>query len=364
MAHELAIIGPLPPPVAGVSLRLKNLLPFLDEEGIDYHVYNIASAASLPNRSSSVAEHRMRWFARYMLAAREPVVLLLTNRRSVWAGAWILAKLRRKRVIISVLGGRFPEQWRTSGRLKRWAYRRVFNAVDRIICAAKHSKEFIDGLGDFSHKTLWVPAYVPPVLRDGDEANLPEPIRQFAANHDPVLLATGGAVVTTGGVDMYGIDMSIELIDHLRHTYSKIGLLWFLLDVSNSAPGYADALRRDVEERGLQDHWLFCSPLDQFCPMYRLCDLLVRPTSFDGDASSIRESLHLQTPVVTSDAAPRPEHARVFVRRDQADYERAVRSVLSDLPAERDRLQNVENDCAVERLAKALKDAVDEALLQ
>jgi glycosyltransferase involved in cell wall biosynthesis len=69
-------------------------------------------------------------------------------------------------------------------------------------------------------------------------------------------------------------------------------------------------------------------------------DVFLRPTNTDGDAVSIREALYLGTPVVTSDAVPRPEPCVLFANRDMKDFEKKVRQTLSALPELRARVRD------------------------
>ena len=64
----------------------------------------------------------------------------------------------------------------------------------------------------------------------------------------------------------------------------------------------------------------------------RRLDVFVRPTYFDGDASSVREALALGVPVVASDTDFRPEGVLVFRRGDVDALSEALRLALADAP--------------------------------
>jgi glycosyltransferase involved in cell wall biosynthesis len=215
--------------------------------------------------------------------------------------------------------------------------------------------------GDFRDKTTIIPAFIPPTWRSEDEANVSEEIRHFCAEHSPVILAMGGPVLRGDGTDLYGIDMTIDLVDRLRSSLPKVGVLWSLIDVLGSDPIYADRMRARLMQRSLEGHWLFSGPQETFHPIYRLADILVRPTVTDGDALSVREALESGVPTVASDAAPRPEGTTIFPSRNQAAFERAVRKTLENLDTERQRIQNLPSDTAVDVEIALLKEVIAEA---
>ncbi|MEN8182354.1 MAG: glycosyltransferase, partial [Myxococcota bacterium] len=183
-------------------------------------------------------------------------------------------------------------------------------------------------------------------------------IRAFCAEHDPVLLGTGAAVLR-GGVDLYGIDMTLDLVERLRDRHPRLGCLWSLIEIVGSSPEYADQLRAEVARRGLGASWLFTPPQKIFYPVYELVDLLVRPTLSDGDALSIREALSLGLPVLASDSAPRPEETIVFRSRDQENYEQRARQTLQQLESVRQRLAHRPADSAVQAEVDLLRVALE-----
>jgi len=232
--------------------------------------------------------------------------------------------------------------------------------MSRVIAANTHVRDMVERVADCGDRISVIPAFIPPVQRPEDEATISEDIIRFCAEHDPVILAIGAATFAGGNVDLYGIDMTVELVDRLRKSYPRIGVLWSLLTIIGDSPEYAEETREQVERHGLEDHWLFSPPQDVFYPVYGLVDLLVRPTATDGDAISVREALHYGVPVVASDAAPRPSSTIEFRSRDQEDFERVVRRTLENLDAERDRLKHRPSDTAVDEEVALLQEVIAE----
>ena len=358
MPHALAILGPIPPPHGGIAVHLERLLPHLDEAGVDFRVYNTAGETAVPDRIVSVASGKRSWFVRYLLTSREPVVYILNVKWQAALGTWVLSRLRGVKVVLSLQGvNPWFELSQSRPRLHRWIAA-AFESAERVVVASDPLCEYLSGLGDFAGKIEVIPAFIPPLSRSGDEDRVSEEIREFCADHDPVLLATGGAVLRDGTTDLYGIDMTLELVDRLRADHPRIGVLWSFIELIGTRWDYYEKMKAEVERRGLGDHWLFSPPQEVFHPVYEMADLLVRPTCTDGDSVSIREALHFRLPTVTSDAAPRPEGAVVFPNRDFEAYESVVRDTLQRLPELRGELGRIRSSCAVEREVALLKEVI------
>ncbi len=355
MTHDIAIVGPLPPPIGGVSVHLQRLLPYLDEAGLDYFIYNTAGPTEIPGRAMSVADGKRTWFLRHLLRAREPIVLTMNNQWQIWAGSYYWSSWKGKKVVLTFHGEALRWSWQDHSRIVRGAIRRGLESASALVAVNNHIRDFICTIGPFAQKTITVPAFIPPIWRDEDDQAVPEAVTIFCESHHPLLLAIGAPILREGDTDLYGIDMTIELLARLRRTYPGIGVCWFLLDFIGSIPAYAEKMRQEVKRRGLEDQWLFHPPLKAFYPMYKRADLFVRPTVSDGDAVSVREALHFGLPVVASDCAPRLESVALFRTRDMDDYERAVRAALEDLGSRREALEKRPVEHAEDQLVVLLQ---------
>jgi glycosyltransferase involved in cell wall biosynthesis len=360
VTHQLAIIGPLSPPFGGVSAHLDRFLPYLDRAGIDYIVYNTAGATEIPGRAVSVASKKKAWFLRYLVCGREPVIYLHNDQWPAWALTWFLRRIRRKRVVICFHSETVRTVSESRGRIIRWLMRRGIRSADQLVAVSQRIRDFLLGMGGLASRTIVAPAFIPPtaVSPAEEQAAIHPSVKVFCEQHSPVILATGAGVMYKQTTDLYGIDMTIELVDHLRGRYPRIGVLWFLLDFIGSSPEYAEKMRQEVTRRKLDNHWLFASPQKLFYPFYGLADLLVRPTCTDGDAVTIRESLHYGVPAVASDATTRPDGTILFRTRDQADYEQAVRRTVENLPAERERLRQRPTESSADQVVEVLREVV------
>lgn len=360
--HDLAIIGQLPPPYGGVSVHIKRLLAHLDRAGVDYVVYDTSPEADTQTeRVVPVGRLGRRWFLRYLLRGREPVVYVHTSRWDVWRATWWLSRIRGKSVVIAVHTDSLRRLWPMRGWWSRRAVTAAFRAAEKLVAVNTHIRDFLDELAGLGAKTVVIPAFVEPIPQPEDEAAVDPAVRAFCESHDPVILANGAPIVYDDGRDLYGIDMTVELVDRLRADFPKIGVIWYLLKFAGWSPSYAEQTARDVERRGLGAHWLFVEPTGEMYPVFNDVDLLVRPTCSDGDAVSVREALYFGVPVVASDAAPRPAGAVVFRTRDQDDFVAKVQAALGSRDVQRTTPADVPTGSAVADEIDLLEKAIERA---
>jgi len=356
------MIGGLPPPYGGVSVHIQRLLPHLDRAGIDYHLYDTGERGVATARVTPVGDRGWKWFFRYLLFGREPVVFVHTSRWEMWAATWWLSRVRGKSVVIALHTDSLRRLWSVRSRIARRAVVAAFRSARALMAVNSHIRDFLEEVAGLGAKTVVIPAFIEPV-DDGSEPVAVDPaVLSFCRTHDPVILANGAPIVYDDGRDLYGIDMGIELIDRLRGTWPRIGLVWYVLKFSGWSPSYLQRMTADIRRRGLESHWLFAESGGEMYPVFREVDLFVRPTCSDGDAVSVREALYFQVPTVVSDAAPRPPGVILFRSRDQEDFISKVRTALNTLSAQRDALSRLPTGSAVSEEIDWLRRIIHETL--
>jgi len=171
-----------------------------------------------------------------------------------------------------------------------------------------------------------IPAFIPPI--PPKFPNVPAEIKTFVESTRPLMLAATWLGREYRGVDLYGTDMLVELIERLQRDYPEVGLV---ITVLGGDPKEVEQVRRDAVRRtGNRIFWV-TEPLEDITWLLKSSDLFLRPSNTDGDAVSVREALHLGTPTVASDVVPRPKHCVLFKTRDMDEFEKMVRKSLTDV---------------------------------
>src|SRR5439155_21144651 len=154
-----------------------------------------------------------------------------------------------------------------------------------------------------------IPAFIPasPAM---PVPPLPAGLAAFLEERRPRLLWVGWLEEWKGG-DLYGFEETLDLVQGLRGGFPGLGCV-FVFSRLGSETDRA-RVREGVRARGIEDAaHVLPDGLAGLHALFARVELYVRPTRSDGDSVAMRESLAAGTPVVASDAAPRPEGCRLF----------------------------------------------------
>ena len=310
---RVLLAGPMSGPVGGVSVHLRRLHSWLRRQGI---------AVELVDEGHDIGE-----FACNLRTL--PVVAYLTRvkrcniahiQSSQHLFRWlhlVTCRLFGLYVVVTI------HSWRASA---------VVTMLNRLLLRLAHriivvNEEIATQLKLASYDVI--PAFLPPLRCTHD---LPADVRQFidsARDRGCALLCANASRLTKyHGEDLYGLDLCLELVADLAgRSDVNPALVYAVSYPAAGNPLYLNA-RKLIVERGLEDRvCLYNKPLD-FVALMTYCDVVLRPTTTDGDALTVREALYLGVPVIASDVAKRPEGTILFSNRDEADFADHILAVL------------------------------------
>ena len=324
---SVGIIGGYPPPYGGISVHVERLVGRLEKQGVSFVLYNNLSDVDRPPHVVRVSARKWvcaLWFAWFCVRHRCRVVHLLIPNwiQRVLFGA--LARLRGGRYVVSIHGRSLSLSLagsRFRSGLTKWALRQM-DAV--VACNPDIERECLEMVGLPREKVHMVPAFIPP---DADAAAaLPADVQAFIDGHEPLLTAVGWVGQVYEGADLYGIDMMVELVERLASDYPGLGLV---LSVNGGDADDVEACVAECRRRVGNRMRLVTESLSDITRLMAGGDVFVRPSNTDGDSVAVREALFLGTPVVASDAVPRPAPSVLFRTRDMDDFEAKVRESLA-----------------------------------
>ena len=144
-------------------------------------------------------------------------------------------------------------------------------------------------------------------------------LMDFINEKKPLIVANGSSINFFNNVDLYGLDMCIELTAKLKKDYPNLGFLFALANKNRNA-FYLKKMMLLIKKLKIEENFYFLTGLNELWPIFKKADLLVRPTNTDGDSISIREALYFKTSVVASDVTSRPKECYIFKNRDLRDF--------------------------------------------
>ena len=329
---QLAIVGPYPPPYGGIAVGIERLSRYLEANKVDFLVYNEARRTSPAERLQGVGGPRRTLLRMFAVGPRR----ILHYQSHDWRMRCLVAlwgMLPGRKSVISI-HAQNPELSMDTPPLKRALIRFFLKRTSAVIACNSDIVEQVVAITGNRSRVHHVPAFMLPPPSAVDAA-LPADLEVFLAAHSPRLLWVGAPQLLDGR-GLYGLDQTLNLLERLRDRFPDLGCVLWLSDIRSKA--YWQALWQKCVKRGL-DRMLFVQTegLPEIFPLYRRCDVYLRPTITDGDSVSVREALSLGTPVVASDVAPRPAGCVTFRDSDADDFLAKVEAVLGDLEGARAR---------------------------
>lgn len=316
---RIVTVGVLPPPVGGVSSFVKRFHEYLVNEGIDSTVFDISRVDKRQKkgehiictnfmyaffkltlmRPSLIIFHSVNPLAiigAFFLTFRHKVVIFIHNERQIFQTArcwWLRKCLSRMNFLVP------------TSDIQQQIYARIPEMRSRVnvqkFVLFSHTK---DELSDYNCKKL-------------------------RERCDLIFGVYAFKLVDFKEVDLYGLDMAIEMIRYLRNQGYNPGLIMLLPDVTNKVK-YNNIVAR-IQSYNLENSVAIINrKLEDASVLYKFIDVYLRPTNTDGDAFSIWEALYVHTPVLASDATPRPDGCLLFKTRDQDALNTHAREMMEN----------------------------------
>jgi len=324
----IELIGPYPPPYGGISTHIQRMKAHLEAFGYRCVVYQLSRSRYSPKNGNVVhIYHPRKWFLKKLFFGRHEILHCHESGWKLRVAMGILGFFRRK-TIITIHGSSLEDSLRNMNRIKRWVLRMALRHITLIITVNPRIRDVVLSLGVKPDRVAVIPAFVLPEERRSDIEAIPQQVWEFINSHYPIIAANAYRITFFEGVDLYGIDMCIELCANLKQSYPNIGFIFCLPDIGDYE--YFEKMKQRIVKKGIEDNFLFQTKPCQFYPILMKSHVFVRSTNTDGDAVSLREALCFKIPSIASDAAPRPEGVILFRNRDIHDFTAKVKSVLDN----------------------------------
>jgi len=295
-------LGPYPPPHGGVQSNLVAIRSFLRSQGVACPVINITrhrkpESDEVYYPSSAAGLLRLLWQLKYDVIHLHVGGTL--NRRVLALGL-VCTLQSGSRSVLTFHSGGYPSspEGRATKRTSLAGF--VLRRFDGLIGVNREIMDFFERLGVPSRKSrLILPHSFLP--EGGNENTLPPPVESFFDTHHPVLISVGLLEPE------YDLPLQIEALGSIRQKFGSAGLVLI------GSGSLEHEIRDRIQARDYVEHILLCGDVPHSSTLQAIsrADLMLRTTLYDGDAVSVREALHLGTPVIATDNGMRP--ARVHL---------------------------------------------------
>ena len=270
---------------------------------------------------------RAAYYARLLLVPFGRYDLVADHVQSIYVMLTLFVTGMAGRTEVVDWNWRQLESW---GGWKARLYSAFLRRCKGLILSGEHLASYYQGHGVKlpQGRVRGLDPFIPPPLEDEEAilATYPSEVLDFAASRRPLVAANAFQIGFYRGVDLYGLDMCVELAAALKESHPNVGLVFALAEVGD--PAYFEKMKRRIDELGIEDNFLFLTGQRELWPLFRRADLMVRPTCSDGYGISVAEALHLGCPAVASDVCRRAPGTLTFANRDAEDFLRKCRLAL------------------------------------
>jgi len=314
----ICIAGEVPPPIGGISIHVQRLIHSLKREDVDVEF------ARLRYREAG-----LKGILLYIKSIKKILSRSTGNLIHYQMNNWIegtliymLLCIVRKSMIYTVHSFRYEE----FSLAKRICMQLCTRTKIRFIAPGPEVKNDMCNKG-FIERNIYIhDTYLDPTS-DERNSSIPSVIDRFVKSNKEQKVVLGNAyklVLTKDGIDLYGLDMCIELIERNE----DLCLLFYLGQIGDI--DYYNQCLRHINEAGLSHRILIYTGGTSLIPAFRIADVFVRPTLTDSFGISVAEAISCKIPAVASNVCNRAEGAILFESRDSESFSSAVRMAMNN----------------------------------
>ena len=346
MKNKIIIYGILPPPFGGVSIHLKRFKKYLEDSKKNFvflQSNNLHKKYMFRNLFFSQINFQKNIINLHGFQTGKKLPFLL-----------FLILFFNKKVIVTIHNDRFLLDYNSLKNIQKIIAKIFYSNISHIISVNSDSKfGFIP-----DNKISVFPAFIPPTSDETDIKQLPEFFHKIRHKHKFLITANAFRISFYKNQDLYGIDLSIELMKRLFDKgYKDIGFIYVIPDIGDY--DYFEKMQNLIKKYNLEDKFHFYIKPVAYPAVINICDLFIRPTNTDGDALSIREALTLQKPAIASNVCKRPEGTILFKNRNVDDlYNKAI-YVIENYTESKKQIENIEFEDNAEKILKVYKKVLN-----
>ena len=313
-------LGPYPPPHGGVESNLVALRTFLRRQGIPCAVINItrhrkqeADDVFYPKGALGVV--------RLLRQLKYDIIHLqvggnLSDR--VLALGLLCTLQPGAKTVMTFHSGGYPSTPAAQATGPRSLAGSVLRRFDGLIGVNAEILAFFERLGVPKKRLRLILPH--SFLAEAEPASaLPPQMQNFFAAHSPLMISVGGMEPE------YDVPIQIDALPEVRKKFPAAGLVLI------GAGSLDNEIRSRIAASPSGEHILLAGDVPHNVTLLAIsrAQLMLRTTLYDGDAISVREALHLGTPVVASDNKMRPAGVHLVPMQNLPALVQAIDQQLS-----------------------------------
>lgn len=337
---KILMIGPIPPPIGGVSVHLERLTNELKLNYSDNFKVYVANTAKNP----FLVFFKIFFFI--FIASFKPSQYVIHSHISRHNLNRLLASYSHLRMIkfIVTFHSYRDDNLNISYKQDNIIKSLLLKANSIIVVNFEIKEKILKIQPQCLNKIIILPAFIPFI--DNFSVNQYQTYKtdlgltDFIDTHKFIICANAYKITFHNNQDLYGIDLCIELLRLLNETgFKTVGFIFMLPQIGDY--NYYNQMMNKIQKYNINNDFIFINRNVALAPLFRDIDLFIRPTNTDGDAISIREALYARTPTIASDVVKRPYGSTLFISRDLDDLYLKTVKILRNIDYEKEKLRNI-----------------------
>jgi len=315
---KIAILGPYPPPLGGVSIHVRRVMTKLKKQKNNVECFDTTAPHRWGVRKFFVYPIK---FALFLLRFRPKIVHFHT---SYLQGCMLELKLIffLKKIIgydVVYIEHGCRHMYKRTERFKRRLSNMLCDQSIVFIGDSTHTS-YIENNFVMPKNISIESAFLPPDRSREQKiiATYPNSLFSFIENKKPFIVANAFQLSLLDGKDLYGFDMCIELIHKLKPSCPQVALVFALAQIGDQ--NYYKKICADIERLQLGEQIYFLQDQKELWPLLGKADLFVRPSLSDSCGISVGEALYLGTPAIASDVCARAKGTVLFETGNKKDF--------------------------------------------
>ena len=309
--NRILIVGPYPPPLGGISVFIYRLKKNLENNKLHIDVFDTS-------RSYWVFGLKFFVFFFKIVLNKYQVIHVNSFDLKKIIILYLLRYLKRFKIFFTNHNATLFD---TKNKIELFFYKKLIPKLDLLILVNDHILDIYKKRGIILPNKLVINnAFLPPPLEEEDMIlkSYPDDLFDFLDNHSPVLLSNAFQIILIDNIDLYGLDLSVELVKKLKAHFPKIGFI-FALANANKNELYFHKIKTEIANNSLNENFYFLTGQKELWPLFKRSDMFIRATYKDGYGISIDESIYFNCPAIASDVCKRHPAAVVFENRNLDD---------------------------------------------
>lgn len=351
---DLAIWGHVPPPYGGMTVHISRLVPKLREAGIRVQMYNLNDSDFSDENIPNYSRKKFLWFIKLLFGRIEKVHYIISVRPIVRLLAVVFGMIRNKKIILRIGGASLYRSIYQNSDFSKLISRFAIRNASAVIGVNKDICNLAVELGGNPENIHYIPGFIPPSMSGED---IPDEVAFFLENKSPKLLISG-ILSSTVVNDIYGIRDALDMMQLLTKKYSDAGLVIFVHDNDTNETIKSKMFTKLIIEKDLSSSVLIHHSKSELWSVFKVTDIFLRPSYFDGDSNSIREALYLGVPVIASDCVERPETVVTFPTGNR----RALYETITELLPRIDNMKSIVTQTAMPDNSQMIIDIMKKLL--